>query len=156
MEPPDGAMRRRRVEELYVVIAAGNARGVREILARHPELADASEETPPPLHWAIHHNRPGIAELLLDAGASLGVRDPDRAATPIEYAAVYARRRVIRLLVARGADAESGLEVALRGADGRFEEFPELPSRAEYRAAAALLSEFLAPPSPPEDRRPNR
>ena len=149
-------MRRERMEELYALIVAGDVAGVREILARDPDLADASEETPPPLHWAIYHNRPEIAELLLDADAGLDVRDPDRAATPIEYAAVYARRRIIRLLVARGADAESGLAVALRGAGGRFEEFPELPSRAEYRSAAALLSELLAPPCPPEDRRPIR
>ena len=145
-------MRPRRIDEFYALIAAGDRAGVRDILAREPDLAHASRRTPPPLHWAIYHNRPGIAGLLLDAGADLGLRDPDRAATPIEYAAVYARRRIIRLLVARGADADRGLDVALAGSGGRFEAFPELPSRGEYRAVATLLNELLATPSPPEDR----
>lgn len=147
-----GAMRHGRTDEFYALIAAGDDAGVREILAREPELARASGTTPPPLHWAIYYNRPGIAELLLDAGADLGLRDPDRAATPLEYAAVYARREIIRLLMARGADAKSGLDVALNGAAGGFEEFPELPSRAVYGAVATLLSELLSTPSQPEDR----
>ena len=156
MEPPEGAIRRGQMEEFYALIAAGDEAGVRDILAREPDLAHASRATPPPLHWAIYHDRPGIAELLLDAGADLGLRDPDRAATPLEYAAVYARMPIIRLLVARGADAKPGLEVALRGAGGRFEAFPELPSPAEYEAVAALLAGLLATPSPPGDRGMNR
>lgn len=144
------------MDEFYALIAAGDHARVREILARDPDLVHASRQTPPPLHWAIYHNRPEIAELLLDAGADVGRRDPDRAATPLEYAAVYARMRIIRLLVERGADAERGLEVALNGAGGRFEEFPKLPSRAVYGAVAALLGELLATPSPPEDRASKR
>ena len=151
-----GAMRRKRSDEFYTLIAGGDEVGVREILAREPDLARAAGKTPPPLHWAIYHNRPGIAELLLDAGADLELRDPDRAATPLEYAAVYARRGIIRLLTARGADARSGLDVALRGAAGEFEEFPELPARAEYRAVAVLLNGLLATPCPPEVRGTSR
>ena len=151
-----GAMRRRRTDEFYALIAAGDDDGVREMLAREPDLARSCGSTPPPLHWAIYHNRSGIAELLLNAGADLGLRDQDRMATPVEYATVYARRQIIRLLVARGADAERGLEVALKGAAGGFEEFPELPSRAVYGAVVALLSELRATPSPPEDRGTNR
>ena len=81
-------------------------------------------------------------ELLLDAGADIGLPDPDRDATPLEYAVVYARRRIIRLLAARGADARSRLPVALKGAGGGFAEFAELPSRAEYEAVATLPGEL--------------
>lgn len=107
MEPPEGAIRHGRMEEFYALIAAGDDAGVRDILAREPDLAHTSRATPPPLHWAIYHDRPGIAELLLDAGADLGLRDPDRAATPLEYAAVYARMPIIRLLVAPGGGCEA-------------------------------------------------
>ena len=73
--------------------------------------------------------------------------DLDRDARPLEYAIVYARKQIIRVLVAHGAGARNGLGTALKGAGGAFEEFPELPSRGEYEAVAALLGELLAPPS---------
>ncbi len=74
-------------------------------------------------------------------------KDPDRDATPLEYATVYARKQIIRVLVAHGADARNGLGTALKGTGDGFEEFPELPSRGEYGAVAPLLGELLAPPS---------
>ena len=142
------ATRRARLEDLYAAIAEGDTAGVRTVLDRDPDLVGASQKTPPPLHWAIYHNRPRVVELLLDAGADIGLPDPDRDATPLEYAVVYARRRIIRLLAARGADARSGLLVALKGAGGGFAEFAELPSRAEYEAIATLLGELPGPEGP--------
>lgn len=143
------ASRRARLEDLYAAVAKGDTAGVREVLGREPDLVRASRKTPPPLHWAIYHNRPQVVELLLDAGADIGLRDPDRDATPLEYAVVYARRRIIRLLAARGADAGAGLPVALKGAGGGFAEFAELPSRGEYEAVATLLGELRGPEGPP-------
>lgn len=143
------ANRHARLEDLYAAVAKGDTAGVREVLGREPDLVRASRKTPPPLHWAIYHNRPQVVELLLDAGAEIGLRDPDRDATPLEYAVVYARRRIIRLLAARGADARAGLPVALKGAGGGFAGFAELPSRGEYEAVATLLDELRGPEGPP-------
>ena len=151
-----GATRRARLEELYAAIAKGDTAGVREVLDREPDLVRASRKTPPPLHWAVYHNSPRAVELLLDAGADIGLRDPDRDATPLEYAVVYARRRIIRILAARGADARSGLPVALKGASGGFAEFAELPSRAEYEAVATFLGELLGPEGPSAAPAPSR
>ena len=46
------------------------------------------------------------------------------------------------MLIAHGASLESGMAVALKGADGGFEEFEELPSRAQYNEIVGLLREL--------------
>ena len=132
------------IDDLYRAIDANDVAAARTLLCAGPDLANSVAETPPPIHWAIYQNRPEMVEVLLEHGADLSLRDRDRQATPLDYAVVYARAPIVRLLVARGADAEGGLRVALKGASGGYEEFEELPGRAEYESIAALLRELGA------------
>ena len=76
--------------------------------------------------------------------SSCGIRTgaPRPSSTPSSMG----RKRIIRLLMAHGADTKGGLAVALKGAGCGSEEFPGLPSRREYAAVVALLGEWLAPP----------
>ena len=126
---------RRRLHELYAEIATGSI------------VHACRQRDAPSLHWAIYYNRPRVAELLLDAGADIGTAGsgPGREAT-----------RVRHRLCAKADHPRAGgpwgtckerTRTALKGVGGAFEEFPELPSRGEYEAVAALLGELLAPPS---------
>lgn len=105
--------------------------------------------TPPPLHCAVLWNQPEIAEILLDRGANIEMRDPDRSTTPLRYAIIYCKKQLIPLLLARGANAgpiiENGttaLQLAQNAAAGEFKEFDDLPSISEYAEVVELLREL--------------
>lgn len=127
------------IDELYGAISDNDVERVDMLLAGDKKLANSADETPPPIHWAIYQDRWQIAEMLLDHGADLERRDRDRDATPLDYAIVYARKDIIPLLIARGANLAGKLELAEKGASGGFEEFGELPSREAYGEIVALL-----------------
>ena len=129
-------------QELGRAIEANDGDKARHLLTTHAGLADSTEETPPPIHWAIYQDKREMVELLLDHGADLERRDQDRDATPLDYAIVYARKDIIRVLVARGANVEGRLKVATKGAAGGFEAYGELPSRAAYAEVVELLHEL--------------
>ena len=127
------------IEDLYGAISDNDVERVDTLLASDKNLANSTDETPPPIHWAIYQDRLQIAEMLLDHGADLERRDQDRQATPLDYAIVYARKDIIPVLIARGANLSGKLELAEKGASGGFEEFGELPSRKAYGEIVALL-----------------
>lgn len=129
-------------EELYSAIEADDADTISQLLTRQPSLVNSVDETPPPIHWAIYRDKRRAVEALLDRGADLALQDQDRDATPLDYAVVYGRRESIRMLIAHGASLDSALEVALKGASGGFEEFGELPGRAQYEEIVGLLREL--------------
>ena len=131
-------------EELCSAIKAGDIGRARRLLTSRPGLVNSTEGTPPPLHWAIYHDRSKAVELLLDHGADLELRDRDRDATPLDYAIVYARTEIIRVLVSRGANLDGRMQLAVKGALGGFEEFGELPSRRRYEEVVGLLRELGA------------
>ena len=137
---------RGRMDDLHGATSTGNIARGRTLLTHEADPGACRQGDSPPMDWAICHKRLRTVELLLDARADIELRDPDRGAAPFEYAVVYEGKRIIRLLMAHGADAKGGVAVALKGAGRGFEEFPGLPSRREYAAALALLGEWLAPP----------
>ncbi len=133
-------------DDLADAIEAGDVAKVRQLVVEHPELVNSPDWTPPPLHCAVLWNQPQVAEVLLDNGANIEIRDPDRDTTPIEYAVVYCKKDLIPLLLSRGAKTdfsdEGGrtvLQLALDAADGAFEEYDDLPSPAEYNEVVDLL-----------------
>ncbi len=132
-------------DALAEAIETGDAVGVKQMLAAHPELANGPNWTPPPLHCAVLWNQPRIAEILLDNGADLEGKDPDRAATPLEYAIVYGKKDLIPLFLSRGArtEAEEGgrtaLQLAMDAAAGAFEQYEDLPARSAYGEIVELL-----------------
>ena len=85
-------------------IETGDGDEVKRICAEHPELANAPGWTPPPLHCAVLWNQPEMAAILLDHGADIELPDPDRGATPLRYAIMYARAGLLPLLISRGAN----------------------------------------------------
>ena len=133
-------------QALSDAIESGDAGKVESLIQRHPGLVNHPDWTPPPLHCAVLWNQPDIAELLLNHGANLEMRDPDRQTTPLRYAIMYCKTALIPLLIARGAIAvpitkkgTSALQLAMAGANGAFEEYDDLPSRDEYRNVADVL-----------------
>jgi hypothetical protein len=108
-----------------------------------PGLVNSAEEAPPPIHWVIFRDKRGAVEALLNHGADFTLRDRDRDATPLDYAVVYARRELIPALISRGASLDSGMRVALKGASGGFEEYPELPDHRQYEGIKELLRLLL-------------
>ena len=134
-----------RSEDLYRAIDADDVDRIDRLLTMSPDFVNSTDVAPPPIHWAIYRDRRGAAEALLNRGADLALRDRDRDATPLDYAVVYARRELIPLLIARGANLDSGMRVALKGASGGFEEYAELPDRRQYEGIVELLGELGSP-----------
>ena len=136
-------------DDLATAIETGHAAKVEQLLREHPDLVNSPDWTPPPLHCAVLWNQPKVAEILLDNGADIEIRDPDRNTTPLRYAIVYCQKEMIPLLLSRGADAgvlaENGttaLQLAIDAAGGAFEEYDELPSRTDYSEVVDLLNEL--------------
>ena len=135
--------------ELANSIESGDTASVKRIIQENPGLVNSQDWTPPPLHCAVLWNQPLVAEILLDHGADLEIRDPDRETTPLQYATLYCKKDMIRLLVSRGARAnftrDGGsdvLQLAIRGTQGEFEEFDDLPTPTQYEAIVNLLKEL--------------
>ena len=130
------------IEDLYKAIEADDVDRIEQLLTERPGLVNSTEQSPPPIHWAIYRGKRGAVEVLLNHGANLSLRDRDRDATPLDYAIVYARRELIPALTSRGADLASGMRVALKGASGGFEEYAELPDRRQYEGIVEMLGEL--------------
>ena len=134
------------VVALYEAMEADDHNKVRRLLERNSDLVEAIGETPPPIHWAIWQDKAEIVDLLLDHGADIERRDPDRNGTPLGWAIVYGRPDIVRLLTTRGADLKNDdkvdnmLDLALKGGAGAFEEFSDIDtSKSEFEDIAALL-----------------
>lgn len=102
------------IDQLCRAIETNDLGLASELLATQRDLADSIEGTPPPIHWAIFHDKRRMVELLLEYGADIERRDQDRNATPLEYAIVYARTTIIPILVSRGADVEGMVGLAIK------------------------------------------
>lgn len=142
------------IDELRASIDLDDVEIAEGLLRQNPSLANSLERTPPPLHVAVFFNRPRHIDLLVKFGANLELHDQDQQTTPVRYAIVYCRTDIIRQLTALGAslgpataDGTTALELAEQGAAGAFEEYPELPSREQYRQVLAVLRGLSSPES---------
>ncbi len=109
-----------------------------QILAENPDALEALDAIPPNLHGCIYADRPEMFQWLLDHGAGLERREQDYGATPLRTAIVMRHKRIIRILVERGADTTGAMDVALRGSAGDFEDDPSL-DREGYGEIVELL-----------------
>ena len=135
-------------DELATAIEVGDASAVEQLVRKHPDVVNSPDWTPPPLHCAVLWDQPRVAEILLDNGADIEIRDPDRNTTPVRYAVVFCKKEMVELLLSRGANAgpieENGttlFQLAVDAAAGEFEEYDDLPSRDEYAEVVELLRE---------------
>ena len=137
---------RGRLDDLCGATSTGSVARVRSLLTHEPDRAHDIKET----------LLPGLGDLPQTAAdCRFPARCPSRyraagsgpgRRAPRSMSSSMGRKRIIRLLMAHGADAKGGVAVALKGAGRGFEGFPGLPLRREYAAALALLGEWLAPP----------
>ncbi len=109
-----------------------------QVITADPAAVESVDGIPPPLHDCIYGDRPQWLEWLLDHGADIERREQDHGATPLISAVVHRHKRIIRALVARGADASRAMHYAQRGLAGAFEDDPRL-DREGYREIIELL-----------------
>lgn len=99
------------------------AEAIRRLLAAHPEAAgqvdfNSDEGGFHLLHNAALNNQAQLARVLLDTGAAVDARAPSTLETPLLVASCWGGADVIRLLLERGACAESCAGVLLAKAGG--------------------------------------
>lgn len=110
-----------------------------QILAVDPDQLEGVDWVPPTLHGCIYGDLPEILEWVLDHGANIELREQDFGGRPLATAIVHRHKRIIRILVERGADTTRAMEVAQRGLAGGFEDVP--PPEA-YGEIIELLREL--------------
>ncbi len=108
------------------------------VITADPAAVESVDGIPPPLHDCIYGDRPEWLEWLLDHGADIERREQDYGSTPLNAAVVMRRKRIIRTLVKRGADASRAMDRAQRGLAGAYEDDPRL-DREGYREIVELL-----------------
>lgn len=150
---------------LHDAAEAGDVSAVRLLLeaGMDPEARNAKASTP--LHIAALHGRDEVAEVLLSAGASASAANED-GMTPL-HAAVQSvvpfsagQRRVVQLLLARGADANASAKkvtpvflAARRGLPELMEELLAAGATMDEEAAdAAFWAAVRAVEQTPEDQ----
>jgi sulfatase modifying factor 1 len=112
-----------------------------EIVADDPDQLEGVDWVPPTLHACIYEDLPEILEWVLDHGADIELPEQDYGATALNSAVVHRHKRIIRILMERGADTSRAMEVAQRGLSGGYEDDPNL-GREGYREVIELLREL--------------
>lgn len=110
-----------------------------QILADDPDQLEGVDDIPPSLHGCIYEDRPEMLEWLLDHDANIELREQDYGSPPLTTAVIHRHKRIIRILVERGADTTHAMHLAERGLAGDFEDLP--PSEG-YREIIELLREL--------------
>jgi hypothetical protein len=113
-----------------------------QIVADDPDQLEGVDWVPPTLHACIYGDLPETLEWVLDHGADIELREQDYGATPLTTAVVHRHKRIIRVLVERGADPSRAMHLAERGLAGDFE---DLPPPEAYREIIELLRELGVP-----------
>ena len=112
-----------------------------QILANDPYQLEGVDWVPPSLHSCIYEDKPEMLEWFLDHGANIELREQDYGSPPLKCAVIHRHKRIIRILVERGADTTSAMHIAQRGLAADFEDDPSL-DREGYREIIVLLQEL--------------
>jgi hypothetical protein len=121
---------------LYDAIEANDLDRAGRIIAADPDEIDPVYVVPPPLHWSVYDDKPQWAEWLLDHGADIEGREQDYGSPPLTAAVIHRMKRIIPILIRRGASTAGQLKRARNGLAGAYEEFFD---REGYREIVALL-----------------
>jgi hypothetical protein len=110
-----------------------------QILADDPDQLQGVDWIPPTLHACIYGDLPEMFEWLLDHGADIELLEQDYGSPALTTAVVHHHKKIIRILVERGADTTRAMHLAERGLAGDFE---HLPPPEAYREIIELLREL--------------
>jgi len=108
------------------------------VITADPDEIDPVYVVPPPLHCCAYEDNPEWLEWLLDHGADIESREQDYGSTPLTAAVIHRQKRIIPILVARGAKTEGALKRARNGLAGAYEDDPRL-DRQGYQEIVELL-----------------
>jgi len=92
---------------LFTAAESGNGEIVRALIARGADVNHASPVFGSPLHRTAYMDFLEGAQILLDAGADLKIRDQRGGRTPLHLAAQLGQIAVARLFLERGADVNA-------------------------------------------------
>jgi hypothetical protein len=109
------------------------------IIADDPDQLEGVDWVPPSLHACIYGDLPELFEWFLDHGANRELPEQDFGGRPLITAIVHRHKRIIRILVERGADTTGAMQTAERGLAGEFE---DLPPPEAYQEIIKLLGEL--------------
>jgi Sulfatase-modifying factor enzyme 1/Ankyrin repeats (many copies) len=112
-----------RPPSIYDAIDANDFDLALRVITADPAAIESVDGIPPPLHACIYHDKPEMLEWLLDHGADIERREQDYGSTPLRTAVVMRQKRVIPILVGRGAKTEGALKRARNGLAGAYEDF---------------------------------
>jgi ankyrin repeat protein len=140
LRPPiDDFPRQVQPPSIYDAIDANDFDLALRVITADPAAIESVDTIPPPLHDCIHHNKPEMLEWLLDHGADLERRDQDYGGTPLTSAVVMRRKRIIPILVSRGAKTAGQLKRARNGLAGAYENADASLDSEGYREIVELL-----------------
>jgi hypothetical protein len=134
--PVDNFPTQKRPPSIFDAIDANDFDLALRVTTADPAAIESVGGTPPPLHDCVYHDKPEWVEWLLDHGANIERRDQDYGSTPLTAAVVHRQKRIIPILVRRGAKTEGQLNRARNGLAGAYEEFFD---REGYREIIELL-----------------
>lgn len=110
-----------------------------QILAEDPDQLDGVDDIPPSLHGCVYEDKPEICRWLLDHGANIELPEQDYGSPPLKAAVIHRHKKILRMLVERGADTSRAMQLAERGLAGDFE---DLPPPEAYLEIVELLREL--------------
>lgn len=138
LSPPiDDFPTREQPPTIYDAIDAKDFDLARRVILADPAAIESVDEIPPPLHDCIFHDNPEMLEWLLDNGANIERRDQDYGSPPLLTAVISRQKRIIPILVSRGAKTNGMLKCAQNGLAGAYENSGF--NRAGYREIVDLL-----------------
>jgi hypothetical protein len=121
---------------IYDAIDANDFDLALRVITADPDEIDSVHVVPPPLHCCVYADNPEWVEWLLDHGADIEIREQDYGEPPLTAAVVHRQKRIIPILVRRGARTEGQLKRARNGLAGAYEEFFD---RQGYQEIVELL-----------------
>ena len=121
---------------IFDAIDANDFDLARRIITADPDEIEPVYVVPPPLHCCVYDDKPEWVEWLLDHGADMESREQDYGQPPLTAAVVHRQKRIIPILVRRGANTEGQLKRARNGLAGAYEEYFD---REGYREIVELL-----------------
>jgi hypothetical protein len=124
---------------IYEAIDANDFDGALRIITAEPDEIEPVYVVPPPLHCCVYDDKPEWVEWLLDHGADIEGREQDYGSSPLTAAVIHRQKRIIPILVGRGANTEGQMQRARSGLAGGYEDADARLNREGYREIVELL-----------------